>query len=78
MYHFAWVDQREKQEYQSDVSLKRGIQISCTLGNNNSLLTRYFFVFNDEYNSRSKGLNSLLYCIEAVEIVTGEKSLCSK
>ena len=24
-YHFAWVDQRERQGYKSDVSLKRGI-----------------------------------------------------
>ena len=32
MYHFVWADQREKQGYKSDVSLKRGIQISCTQG----------------------------------------------
>ena len=32
MFHFAWADQREKQRYKSDVSLKRGIQISRTLG----------------------------------------------
>ena len=25
IYHFTWVDQREKQGYKSDVSLKRGI-----------------------------------------------------
>ena len=31
MYHFAWADQREKQGYKCDVSLKRGIQIICTL-----------------------------------------------
>ena len=31
MYHPVWVDQREKQEYNSDVSLKGGIQIICTL-----------------------------------------------
>ena len=35
MYHFAWADQREKQGYKSDVSLKRGIQINCTLGKQN-------------------------------------------
>ena len=27
MYHFAWADQREKQGYNCNVSLKRGIQI---------------------------------------------------
>jgi len=27
MYHFAWADQREEQEYESNVSLKRGIQL---------------------------------------------------
>ena len=27
MYHFAWADQREKQGYKSDVSLKAGIQL---------------------------------------------------
>jgi len=27
MYHFAWVDQREKQGYKSNVSLKRGIKL---------------------------------------------------
>ena len=32
MYHFAWANQREKQGYKSDVSLKRGIQICCTVG----------------------------------------------
>ena len=37
MYHFAWADQREKQGYKSDVSLKRGIQIICTLQNALSL-----------------------------------------
>ena len=26
MYHFVWADQREKQGYKCDVSLKRGIQ----------------------------------------------------
>ena len=31
MYHFVWADQREKQGYKCDVSLKRGIQIICTL-----------------------------------------------
>ena len=31
MYHFAWADQRENQECKCDVSLKRGIQIICTL-----------------------------------------------
>ena len=33
MYHFLCVDQREKQGYKSDVSLKRGTQIICTLEN---------------------------------------------
>ena len=37
MYHFAWVDQREKQGYKCDVSLKRGIQIICTLENDATL-----------------------------------------
>ena len=37
MYHFVWVDQREKQGYKSDVSLKRGIQIICTLENDATL-----------------------------------------
>ena len=37
MYHFAWTNQREKQGYRSDVSLKRGIQIVCTLENDASL-----------------------------------------
>jgi len=27
MYHFAWADQREKQGYKSNVSLKRRIQL---------------------------------------------------
>ena len=31
MYHFAWVDQREKWGYKCDVSLKRGIKIICIL-----------------------------------------------
>ena len=31
MYHFVWADHREKQGYKCDVSLKRGIQIICTL-----------------------------------------------
>ena len=31
MYHFAWANQREKQGYKCDVSLKGGIQIICTL-----------------------------------------------
>ena len=33
MYHFVWADQREKQGYKCDVSLKRGIQMICTLEN---------------------------------------------
>ena len=37
MYHFVWADQREKQGYKSDVSLKRGIQIICTLENDATL-----------------------------------------
>ena len=37
MYHFVWADQREKQGYISDVSLKRGIQIICTLENDATL-----------------------------------------
>ena len=37
MYHFAWADQREKQVYKCDVSLKRGIQIICTLENDATL-----------------------------------------
>ena len=31
MFHFVWADQREKQGYKYDVSLKRGIQIVYTL-----------------------------------------------
>ena len=37
MYHFVWADQREKQGYKSDVSLKGGIQIICTLENDATL-----------------------------------------
>ena len=37
MYHFVWVDQRERQGYKCDVSLKRGIQIICTLGDDATL-----------------------------------------
>ena len=37
MYHFVWVDQRVKQGYKCDVSLKRGIQIICTLENDATL-----------------------------------------
>ena len=37
MYHFVWANQREKQGYKSDVSLKRGIQIICTLENDATL-----------------------------------------
>ena len=32
-----WAEQREKQGYKSDVSLKRGIQIICTLENDATL-----------------------------------------
>ena len=31
MYHFVWADQREKQGYKGDVSLRGGIQMICTL-----------------------------------------------
>ena len=37
MYHFVWADQREKQGYTCDVSLKGGIQIICTLENDATL-----------------------------------------
>ena len=37
MYHFVWADQREKQGYKSDVSLKRGIQINGILENDATL-----------------------------------------
>ena len=37
MYHFVWGDQREKQGYKCDVSLRGGIQIICTLGNDATL-----------------------------------------
>ena len=37
MYHFVWEDQREKQGYKCDVSLKRGIQIIFTLENDATL-----------------------------------------
>ena len=31
MYHSVWADQREKKGCKCDVSLKRGIQIICTM-----------------------------------------------
>ena len=31
MYYFVWADQREKEGYKCDVSLKGGIQIICNL-----------------------------------------------
>ena len=37
MYHLVWADQREKQGYKCDVSLKGGIQIICTLENDATL-----------------------------------------
>ena len=37
MYRFVWADQREKQGYKCDVSLKGGIQIICTLENDATL-----------------------------------------
>ena len=37
MYHFVWADQREKQGYKCDVSLKGGIQMICTLENDATL-----------------------------------------
>ena len=37
MYHFVWADQREKQGYKCDASLKGGIQIICTLENDATL-----------------------------------------
>ena len=37
MYHFVWADQREKQGYKSDVSLRGGIQIICALENDATL-----------------------------------------
>ena len=37
MYCFVWADQREKQGYNCDVSLKRRIQIICILENDASL-----------------------------------------
>ena len=37
MYHFVWADQRERQGYKSDVSLKGGIQIICILVNDATL-----------------------------------------
>ena len=33
MYHFVWVDQREKYGYISDVSLKRGIHLDVSWEN---------------------------------------------
>ena len=41
MYHFVWADQRERQGYKCDVSLKRGIQIICILENDASHATLY-------------------------------------
>ena len=40
MYHFVWADQREKQGYKCDVSLKGGIQIICTLEDDAALYIR--------------------------------------
>ena len=37
MCHFVWADQREKQGYKCDVSLRGGIQIICTLGGDAAL-----------------------------------------
>ena len=37
MYHFVWADQREKQGYKCDVSLKGVIQIIFTLENDATL-----------------------------------------
>ena len=37
MYHFVWAGQGEKQGYKSNVSLKGGIQIICTLENDATL-----------------------------------------
>ena len=37
MYHLVWADQRKKQGYKCDVSLKSGIQIICTLENDATL-----------------------------------------
>ena len=37
IYHFVWADQRKKQGYKCDVSLKGGIQIICTLENDATL-----------------------------------------
>ena len=37
MYHPVWADQREKQGYKCDVSLMGGIQIPCTLENDDTL-----------------------------------------
>ena len=41
MCHFVWADQTENQGYKCDVSLKRGIQIICTLENDATLLYRH-------------------------------------
>ena len=37
MYYFVWADQREKEGYKCDVSLKGGIQIICNLKNDATL-----------------------------------------
>ena len=37
MYHFVWANQREKQGYKCEVSLKRGIQVICILENDATL-----------------------------------------
>ena len=39
MYHFAWVDQREKQGYKSDVSLKAGMHLFVSWENIPLILT---------------------------------------
>ena len=37
IHHFVWTDQREKQGYKGDVSLRGGIQIICSLKNDATL-----------------------------------------
>ena len=69
MYHFAWADQREKQGYKSDVSLKRGIQIICTLGKK---LPRIFLLEGGKrkaHNQRSREKNVVIDIDKIVTIL---------
>ena len=64
MYHFVWVDQKERQGYKCDVSLKGGIQIICTLENDATLyidITKLLLIV---------GLNLLIILSLTLNLVT--------